>query len=255
MLGMWTELRALMFDWGGTIVHVARQEQAQQAGYRAALATLDAAGLAIPPDVGRALRDRFLSELEQADSDPTHREFDAHACLTRWAEAHGVALPADGFLDRLVDACWRPWIGCLDVLGDGVGTLARLQRMGYLQGLVSNVAVPPDICLAELRRQGIADLLAFKVFSSAVGFSKPHDSMYTTALAAARAHLPDLSPDQVLFIGDTPDKDITGPHHLGLRTALVRTGRWRGDRAELSVEPDVVLDSIDDLPALLPGRV
>jgi ribonucleotide monophosphatase NagD (HAD superfamily) len=54
------------------------------------------------------------------------------------------------------------------------------------------------------------------------------------------------------MVGDDIDADVAGAQRFGLRTALVRTGKFRPDEVERSdTTPDVVLSSIADLPRWL----
>ena len=54
------------------------------------------------------------------------------------------------------------------------------------------------------------------------------------------------------MIGDDLDNDVLGAQHAGLRGVLVRTGKFRSEVLEASVErPDVVIGSFAELPALL----
>jgi len=244
-------IRILMFDWGGTIVRVARQHLVPDRCVDAALAVLRDSGRACPPEAEAALRLRLHQHFSGADAKPGLREFDTSATLAHWAGHHGIPLPDASFLRTVVDALWQPWISSLDLLDRADTTLRRLVSRGYTLGLVSNCAAPPHICRQELNRLGIDELFAFHVFSSEVGYCKPHERIYARALSAARVHAPDLRPHEVLFIGDTPVPDVDGPAGHGLHTALVRTGRWDGSPGGLNHQPDLVLDSISCLPAAL----
>lgn len=66
--------------------------------------------------------------------------------------------------------------------------------------------------------------------------------------AAARIELP---PEDVLMIGDDLRADVLGAQRAGLRSALVRTGKFRASDLDGDELPDWVLDSACDLPALL----
>jgi HAD superfamily hydrolase (TIGR01458 family) len=59
----------------------------------------------------------------------------------------------------------------------------------------------------------------------------------------------DLPPRQVLMVGDDAQNDLQPARKLGLRTALVRTGKPVGD-AEATMA-DIVLDSVAELPRAL----
>ena len=57
------------------------------------------------------------------------------------------------------------------------------------------------------------------------------------------------------MVGDDLESDVEGAHAAGLRTVLVRTGKFRqDDLVGARVAPDVVLDSLADLPAWLAGH-
>jgi ribonucleotide monophosphatase NagD (HAD superfamily) len=56
-------------------------------------------------------------------------------------------------------------------------------------------------------------------------------------------------------VGDDLESDIAGGQQAGLRTVLVRTGKFRADALTTArVAPDVVLDSLAALPDWLEGE-
>ena len=60
-----------------------------------------------------------------------------------------------------------------------------------------------------------------------------------------------LEAGQVLVVGDDTVNDVRGGAAVGCRTALVKTGKFRGSPEELaSCAPDLVLDSVADLRLL-----
>jgi HAD superfamily hydrolase (TIGR01458 family) len=64
----------------------------------------------------------------------------------------------------------------------------------------------------------------------------------------------DVKPGDAVMIGDDIEADIGGAKAIGMRTVLVRTGKFReGTLAASEHDPDAVLDSIADLPAWLAG--
>jgi ribonucleotide monophosphatase NagD (HAD superfamily) len=60
-----------------------------------------------------------------------------------------------------------------------------------------------------------------------------------------------LAPEELLMIGDDLRVDALGAKRAGLRSALVRTGKFRPSDLDGDDLPDWVLDSARDLPALL----
>lgn len=73
---------------------------------------------------------------------------------------------------------------------------------------------------------------------------KPSKLFYGAALAALGT-----TASRTLMVGDDIEADIAGAHDAGIRTVLVRTGKFReGDLVRAPVRPDAILDSIADLP-------
>lgn len=61
-----------------------------------------------------------------------------------------------------------------------------------------------------------------------------------------------LNPIDVAIIGDDIDADVGGGQQAGLKGILVKTGKYRQSYAEASaVKPDLIIDSIMDLPSAL----
>jgi HAD superfamily hydrolase (TIGR01458 family) len=78
---------------------------------------------------------------------------------------------------------------------------------------------------------------------SAVVFGKPEKSFYLEA--AVRLGLP---PGDIVMVGDGIDTDIAAARNAGMKSILVRTGKFSPWDLEGPVRPDAVLDSIRDIP-------
>ncbi|MBN1485025.1 MAG: HAD-IIA family hydrolase [Chloroflexia bacterium] len=61
-----------------------------------------------------------------------------------------------------------------------------------------------------------------------------------------------LPPSQVAMVGDRVASDVVGGWQAGLRTVLLRTGHFREQDLAGAPEPDLILDSLAELPAYLP---
>ncbi len=78
---------------------------------------------------------------------------------------------------------------------------------------------------------------------------KPSSAYFEAALAAL-----DAEPELTWMVGDDLETDVAGAQRFGLKTVLVRTGKFRPDALERStVVPDAVLSSIAYLPEWLDG--
>jgi HAD superfamily hydrolase (TIGR01458 family) len=76
---------------------------------------------------------------------------------------------------------------------------------------------------------------------------KPAPAYFVSALEAL-----DADPSLTWMVGDDVDSDIAGAQRHGMKTALVRTGKFRPDDVEHArAMPDAILSSIADFPSWL----
>ena len=76
---------------------------------------------------------------------------------------------------------------------------------------------------------------------------KPSPAYFAAALEAL-----DAEPELTWMVTDDVEADVRGAQLMGLKTALVRTGKFRPDTLELNdAVPDVVLSSVAQLPGWL----
>jgi HAD superfamily hydrolase (TIGR01458 family) len=78
---------------------------------------------------------------------------------------------------------------------------------------------------------------------------KPSPAFFGVALEAL-----DADPERTWMVGDDLEADIAGAKAAGLRTILVRTGKFREEALEGTlVKPDAVVDALGDVPDYLAG--
>jgi HAD superfamily hydrolase (TIGR01458 family) len=79
---------------------------------------------------------------------------------------------------------------------------------------------------------------------------KPSAPYFRAALAAL-----DAEPELTWMVGDDLEGDIVGAHSHGMRTILVRTGKFRPDDVERSrLQPDGIVSSVAQVPEWLEGN-
>jgi HAD superfamily hydrolase (TIGR01458 family) len=89
--------------------------------------------------------------------------------------------------------------------------------------------------------------LEYAAETSAEIVGKPTAAYFQAALAEL-----DATPEEAIMVGDDIEADVGGAKRLGMQGVLVRTGKFRPTSLrEADLQPDVVLDSIADLPAYL----
>lgn len=86
--------------------------------------------------------------------------------------------------------------------------------------------------------------LEYSADVDAIVVGKPAAPYFEAALEAL-----DADPEMAWMVGDDIDVDIAGAQALGMRTILVRTGKFRPDEVEESrIRPDGIVSSLRNLP-------
>jgi phospholysine phosphohistidine inorganic pyrophosphate phosphatase len=79
-------------------------------------------------------------------------------------------------------------------------------------------------------------------------FGKPAPGFFQMAVDSLG-----LNPQELLMIGDDIRGDVEGAQQTGLKAALVKTGKFRPEDLECGIQPDVILESVAELPAWWEG--
>jgi putative hydrolase of the HAD superfamily len=219
-------LRAVLFDWGGTLMEDEWDEAIALEGHRAGLQALQREGMPGPEAFGR-----FLTEHESELFSPGGEdEIDIAAVMTQSFQRQGVDLTDDDvrlFLQATHDVWSSHW-----ALGASTHALLEaLRGRGLKLAVVSNTANPEWLLRPALERQGIRKRVDAIVLSSEVGKRKPHPAIFQRALSELG-----VAPDEALFVGDRMREDVFGASRVGMKT--VQALWFRADDGAPPVEPD-----------------
>jgi putative hydrolase of the HAD superfamily len=219
-------LRAVLFDWGGTLMNDEWSDEIALEGHSAGIAALARDGL---PDA--AAFTSYLSEHE-AELFPraTDDEIDILAVMTSSFREHGVELTDDD-VRLFLQAAQDVWSSYYALAASTHALLEALRERGLKLALVSNTASPRWLLEPILERQGLVDRVDAIVLSSEVGKRKPHPAIFERALGELA-----VEPDEALFVGDRLGADVLGASRIGMST--VQALWFRADEDSDGVEPD-----------------
>ncbi len=77
----------------------------------------------------------------------------------------------------------------------------------------------------------------------AIYIGKPHAYAFELAMQLLK-----LEKEDVMMIGDRVSTDVQGAHSFGIRSLLVRTGEFDANDLNGNIQPDLICDSIWDIP-------
>lgn len=220
-------LKAVLFDWGDTLMDFKYDPELVEAGHRAGLKALGRDRL---PESG-AIAEYSRQHYEPLFWAPGTIEEIEYPGLVRELLGHFDIEVSDEELVRYLEAEHTAWAPAF-VLGSTTHALLEaLRNRGLKLGLVSNAFDPPWILHRDLERMGLAERLDFAVFSSEVRRRKPDPAIFRAALDAL-----EVSPEETLFVGDRLYEDVRGAGELGMTT--VQALWFRADENPEGAEPD-----------------
>ena len=169
---------------------------------------------------------------------------DWHSTREIWRRQFNVAFEHYGLTgDGAAAADYlRAQLSHVDAYPDAHDTIEELARRGYLMALLSNA--DEDFLQSALSRAR----LRFSIIQSSESIRayKPHRAIFAALCARASCE-----PNEVLYVGDSANADVSGAQNAGLRTAWVR--RDERPYPERSAPPDLTIDQLAELLPMLPG--
>jgi putative hydrolase of the HAD superfamily len=238
-------IQSILFDVGDTLLDFEplNMKCVVEQGARDSYQRLLESGLRLPPLARYRRHHLWAVRLGLIWSRLRRREMDMLKILRRLALRAG-APHSDALILDLAWRWYRPVVEYSRIEPDLVATLQLFQTAGIKMGLVSNTCIGKPILDRHLKEMGLLDYFPVRVYSSEVGYRKPHPRIFKRALLEL-----DANPQSTLFVGDLLKNDILGARKLGMKTAL----KQRMSMAHTHPIADHVIRRISDLsPIVLP---
>ncbi len=238
-------LRAVLFDFGGTLMYGRNAwepfiAQADEALTNYLIAQGMELNLSTFPTQFRKRLDEYFKQREQDLLETTY-PFVLRELLKEKGYDDVDSETIRTALNNLFAITQTNW----ELEEDAVPTLKKLVENGYRLGIISNAGDDTDV--QQLARKfGITQFFDFILTSAACSYRKPHPRIFELALA--NWYCP---PSEAVMIGDNLDADVRGAQEVGIY------GIWLNRRADPKTEdrkriqPNASLSLLSDLPAAL----
>jgi HAD superfamily hydrolase (TIGR01662 family) len=242
-------ITAVLFDYGLTLVEFDRPVAAIEAAQIEIAHCIGEAGHRppAPEELRSAVHERVAAEVVAHEESGALEEIDVAELERRAFADLGLDLDAE-VRDRCSRIAQEAWFQGVRPYPEVKGVLRTLRLGGLRLGVCSNAAYRPASMREQLAHVGLSGLVDAAVFSAEVGWRKPSPRIFTAALEAVGS-----SASSTVFVGDRPREDVTGANNAGMRTVLVQRNAASPRAIESDAQPDAVLISLAELPALLLG--
>jgi putative hydrolase of the HAD superfamily len=225
-------MEAVIFDWGGTLSMWADVDIEDM--WRLAARHID------PAREEEVLRRLIEVEERSWRRTRTDRRSSRLADLLEEASDELGTDVAGAVLEEAAGHHLDVWTPHIRHHPDAVPALSELRDAGYRIGLLSNTHWPRHFHEHFLERDGLAELIDVRCYTSDMEFVKPDRRAFEEVLEA-------LGVTTAVFVGDRRYDDVWGAQQAGLKAVWVRNDRTPDD----DVTPDGVIDSLAELPALV----
>jgi putative hydrolase of the HAD superfamily len=238
-------IRAVVFDYGNTIIPFGREE----------IARLDAAlqrglGQFYPmPGIEAVARVRDRNRMAPYQGDPPqYLENDLEVITRELVRELYDTEPGDAIVEALIEVRFRAFLDVLETPGYVAPLLERLGAR-YRLAMLSNYPSGRSI-RAGLEKGGIDRYFEAVVVSGDLGICKPHPETFAAVEFAL-----DLPPAACVYVGDNWLADVQGAKRAGWQ--MVHTRQWLPpeDFAEERDDfpPDATIQHFTELEGLLHG--
>ncbi len=235
-----TNIKAVFFDIGGTLVEKSRNKERDPAVINE-MARL----LAFNGSVEHLMEMICQGEVKYKDwRDQTLNELPLDEKWSRFL------LPGfdEAFIRQNAQQLQRLWSaskGSKQVKPYVPVVLKEISERGYTLGTISHSSP------RYLDEPGLGELFAVKVHAPEFGRRKPHPSLFIDA-----ARQLGLLPHQCAYVGDNPWRDVVGPREAGFEmVVLMRNGSGDREPGADMMQPDLVIHDLRELLDYLPPRI
>ena len=218
-------VRAVIFDWGGTLTPwhridinelwlqvCARHYPAEEA------TTMAAAVLAAEVELWR-------------QGERSHQS---------WTLDHLFARAGITASDDLLASYFEAWDPHTRTDPDALPLLRELRRRGIKVGVLSNTMWPRSAHEQIFVRDEVLELIDGAVYTSEIDWVKPHQEAFRAAMMAVG----ETEPAACVFVGDRPYDDIHGAKSVGMRAVLIINSDVPAYEA---AEPDATITRLAEL--------
>ena len=240
-------LRAVLFDYGSTLVDFGRTQEALLTAYEQArdLVVEGVEDASSVPEAARlvdVIAGAMDAIVEESYEQERLEELDLLVLFDEAFRAIGLTLPP-AVLRAIAELDHAAYRASLVLPDETRAVLEELRGRGLRLGFVSNAHYLPELMREDFSNLGLAPLLDAGVFSAEIGTRKPDPRIFHHVLGELG-----VAPAEAIHVGDRVRDDVGGAIRAGMRGGVL-THQWRQEEPR-GIEL-AVITRLSELPPLL----
>jgi len=229
--------KAIGFDWAYTLVDLGKEDDRKP--LQKVFSFLKQKNISLPGFEEFLENSRKIFRPMIENSRATNQEARFEVALQKLINHFGITLSEDITLNKLLEVYYLEVYSERKVYPEVVSVLRSFKNMDARMGIISNTTNPVFMKEKEMQATGLKPFFEFAIYSSDIPYRKPHPSIFELAIT----HL-DMSPEEILFVGDNISMDVVGAQGVGMKSAWLNRG---GKNLTTGINPDYELHSLEDL--------
>ena len=210
------DLRAVVFDYAGTLATVSRPEEALADLYREIASSMSNDFPQATESTIAVIHTAISERLTREATSPAPAIHNEALYIAAYAEAGILLAPPDA--RKIIDAEQRAWRGGIGLARGARALLSKVTSMGLKVGLLSNAPFRVSAMEAQLDELGIRKWFDVIAFSGSTGLVKPDPEAFLSICERLGTE-----PAQTLMIGDSVEVDINGATRAGMPSLYIGT--------------------------------
>ncbi len=231
-------IKGILFDLYGTLIDIETDESIEEI-YRGIAHYLTYQGVYVHRGEVRDRYYQIMKEQKEACSEE-FPEIDVEAIWGEFLRQEGIeGAPARRKLAPILAHLYRGISRKRLRLYPDVKRVLDELRQSYRLAIISDAQ--PCYALPEMKAVGLDDYFDPVIISGQYGFRKPDQRLTAKALDSMN-----LTPSEVIFVGNDMYRDIYGASRLGIKTILVESNQ--GEKYHEQTMPDFIARRFEDVP-------
>ncbi len=239
-----SRIKAVLFDLGETLLNFGRFSPTRvfRQGARLSYDYLKSCGRSVGSFEFYCWSNLIALRIRHLISNIMKNDFNSTDLLRLLGKRRGVTLDGQQ-LQHFAWLWYEPLSKIATVEPKIKETLAALEKLGLKLGLLSNTFVNGRSLEKHLEQIGILDFFGVRMYSYEFDFRKPDTRIFTTAAERIGERV-----ENIMYVGDRIDKDITPTLKIGMHPVLKAAYTNAGKKLPEGARK---ITHISELPALI----